>query len=45
MLSAEGPRADWIANLKRYCNLRAIPVPAERGQEESDWLVVDCLLA
>ena len=45
MKRAEVPKADWIANLKRYCNLRAIPVPAEGGQEESEWLIVDCLSA
>ena len=43
-MRAEGPRADWIANLKRYCNLRAIAVPATGGQDQAwEWLVVDRL--
>ena len=43
-MRAEGPRADWIANLKRYCNLRAIAVPTTEGQDQAwEWLVVDRL--
>ena len=40
---AEGPRADWIANLKRYCNLRTIAVTTQEGQLDYEWIIIDSL--
>ena len=40
---AEGPTADWIANLQRYCNLRTVQVRATEGQQPQEWIIMDSL--
>ena len=40
----KGPRADWLFNLRRYCNMQAIPVVDDNGKENTMvWLIIDSL--
>ena len=41
--NAQGPRADWIANLRRYCNLRTVQVKKGEGEKHMEWIIIDSL--
>ena len=41
----EGPRANWIVNLRRFCNLSMVPVDGQghKGGEQM-WIFIDSLV-